>query len=266
MTRGPWTPRRVAGGVGRRIPLRPFRFFFPYTPFRGLFRLWLKVIRSQPDKRKAMRELLEVYADAYYGMDRGAIDYDDGIHAKHRLTRYHDFFVERVRPGERVLDVGCGKGELAYDLAERAGANVVGIDRAGWALDVARSRFAHPRVRYVQSDAETFRDGEPFDVAVLSNVLEHVGPRVALLRSLAEHARVERLLVRVPAIDRDWVVPLRRELDLTYFSDPEHEVEYTPDLLRRELAEAGWEMDEPQLVWGEIWVEATRVGSSAPAE
>ena len=29
-----------------------------------------------------------------------------------------------------------------------------------------------------------------------------------------------------------------------------------PDILRAELAAAGWEMGEPQLVWGEIWVEA----------
>jgi 2-polyprenyl-3-methyl-5-hydroxy-6-metoxy-1,4-benzoquinol methylase len=222
-----------------------------------MFRLWLAVIRSQPDERKAMRELLEVYADAYYGMDRGAIAYDDGIHVKHRLTRYHDFFVANVSAGERVLDIGCGKGELAHDLAERAGASVVAIDRARWALDFARAHFSHPRVTYVESDALAFRADAPFDVAILSNVLEHVGPRVDLLRSLREETGAGRLLIRVPAIDRDWVVPLRAELGLDHFSDPEHEVEYTPDLLRGELAEAGWRMGEPRLNWGEIWVDAT---------
>jgi SAM-dependent methyltransferase len=204
-----------------------------------------------------MRELLEVYADAYYEMDRGAIDYDGGVHVKHRLTRYHDFFIENVHAGERVLDVGCGKGELAYDVAERAGATVVGIDRAAWALEFARSHFAHPYVTYVESDALTYPFEEAFDVAILSNVLEHLSPRVELLRSLRERAGIGRLLVRVPAIDRDWVVPLRRELDLTYFSDSEHEIEYTPDVLREELDAAGWRMGEPMLVWGEIWVQAT---------
>lgn len=258
MSRNPrWTVRRVAGGVGRRVPLRPFRILFPFRVWRPLFRLWLAAIRAQPDRRKAMRELLEIYSDAYYGMDRGAIDYDGGVHVKHRLTRYHDYFVERIRPGERVLDVGCGKGELAYDVAERAGATVVGIDRAAWALSFARSRFAHPRVAYVESDALTYTADGPFDVAILSNVLEHVGPRVELLRALRERVGAGRLLVRVPMVDRDWVVPLRRELGLTYFSDPEHEVEYTPELLREELRAAGWEMSEPTLVWGEIWVEAT---------
>jgi len=189
-------------------------------------------------------------------MDRGAIAYDDGVHAKHRLTRYHDFFVERIRPDERVLDIGSGKGELAHDIAERTGATVVGIDRAEWALAFARSRFAHPRVSYVQADALDYEPDGAFDVAVLSNVLEHVARRVELLRSLRERAKVSRLLIRVPMIDRDWVVPLRRELGLTYFSDPEHEVEYTVALLEDELREAGWEMGEPTIAWGEIWVEA----------
>ncbi|MGH3134713.1 MAG: class I SAM-dependent methyltransferase [Gaiellaceae bacterium] len=229
---------------------------FPFRVWRTLFRLWLAVVRAQPDRRKAMRELLEVYADAFYAMDRGAIEYDGGVHPKHRLTRYHDFFVERVREGERVLDVGCGKGELAHDLAERAGATVVGIDRAGWALAFARSRFAHPRVSYVQADAVTYEPDAPFDVAILSNVLEHVAPRVELLRSLRERVEAKRLLVRVPMSERDWVVPLRRELGLTYFSDPEHEVEYTTALLGDDLRAAGWEMGEPTLAWGEIWVEA----------
>jgi SAM-dependent methyltransferase len=257
MSTRPWTIRRIAGGLGRRVPLRPLHLFFPFGPWRALFRLWLATIRAQPDSGKAMRELLEVYADAYYGIDRGAIDYDGGVHAKHRLTGYHDFFVERIHSDERVLDVGCGKGELAYDVAERAGATVVAIDRAAWALEFARTHFTHPRVTYVQSDALAYEADGAFDAAILSNVLEHIGPRFELLRSLRERAHVGRLLIRVPMIDRDWVVPLRRELGLSYFSDPEHEVEYTPDVLRAELDAAGWMMGEPTLLWGEIWVEAT---------
>lgn len=256
-----WTARRVAGGVGRRVPLRPIRLFFPFRFWRGLFRLWLGTVRAQPDRRKAMRELLDVYGDAFYAMDRGAIDYDDGVHPKHRLTRYHDFFVERIQPDERVLDIGCGKGELAHDIAGRTGATVVGIDRAEWALAFARSRFAHPRVTFVQADALSYAPDGAFDVAVLSNVLEHVASRIELLRSLRERAAVSRLLLRVPSVERDWVVPLRRELGLTYFSDPEHEVEYTVALLADELREAGWEMGEPTISWGEIWVEARATGT-----
>jgi SAM-dependent methyltransferase len=213
-------------------------------------------VGAQRDRSRAVRQLLDVYADAYEGLDRAAVRYGDGVHPKHRLTRYHDFFVDRLRPGERVLDVGCGIGSVAVDLAERAGVEVVGIDVSPWALAFAREHHAHPSVRYVQADAATYVPEEPVDVAVLSNVLEHVSDRAGLLRALRERGGARRLLVRVPSLERDWTVPLRQELGLPWFSDPQHVVEYTPELLREELREAGWEMGEPTLVWGEIWAEA----------
>jgi SAM-dependent methyltransferase len=257
MTGHPRTLRRIARGVGRRVPLRPLRPLFPHAVWRPLFRLWLATTRADPDRRRAMRQLVQAYDDAYVGVDLGAIAYDGGVHAKHRLTRYHDFFVERVHRGERVLDVGCGKGELAYDLAERAGATVVAIDASPWMLEFARERFSHARVTYVQADAGEYIPDEPVDVAVLSNVLEHIEARVELLRALRERSGARRLLLRVPVRDRDWTVPLRRELGLPDFSDPEHKIEYDPQLLREELAAAGWEMGAPLLVWGEIWAEAS---------
>lgn len=257
MTARPWTMRRVAGGIGRRVPLRPLRLLFPFALWRQLFRLWLNVIRSQPDERKALRELLGAYEDAYREMDRSAVDYGHGEHPKHRLTGYHDFFVERIGEDERVLDVGCGIGSVALDVASRTSATVVGLDSSPWALATARARFAHPRVTYVEADALDYVPEEPFDVAILSNVLEHVGPRAQLLRSLRTRVGARRLLVRVPSIERDWTVPLRSELGLSFFSDPDHEIEYTEQILRDELREAGWEMGEPILRWGEIWVEAT---------
>jgi SAM-dependent methyltransferase len=256
MTGRRWTVRRIVGGIGRRVPLRPLRVLFPYPVWRPLFRLWLGTVRAQGDHKKAMRELLQIYQDAYVGVDLGAIEYDGGVHAKHRLTHYHDFFVDRIEPGERVLDVGCGKGELAYDIAERADANVTAIDASPWMLEFARKRFAHPRVTYVQADAVGYEPNEPVDVAVLSNVLEHIAQRVELLRALRESAGAKRLLLRVPVLERDWTVPLRREVGLPHFSDPEHQVEYDPQLLRDELAAGEWEMGEPRLIWGEIWVEA----------
>jgi len=259
-----WTVRRVAAGLGRRMPLRPLRVVFPFRPWRQLFRLWLATLRAQPDRAKALRELFLAQDDAAAALDRGALDYGDGVHPKHRLTGYHDFFVDRIAAGERVLDVGSGIGSVARDIADRARAEVIGIDTSPWSLEVARRRFPHPRVTYLQADALDYVPDVPVDVAVLSNVLEHIAPRAQLLRALRERAGARRLLVRVPQIDRTWEVPLRRELGLPYFSDRTHELEYTPELLRDELAAAGWRMGEPTLRWGEIWVEAT--AADAPDE
>ena len=96
----------------------------------------------------------------------------------------------------------------------------------------------------------------PFDVVVLSNVLEHIEPRVKVLRRLVAELGPSRLLIRVPARDRHWHVPLREELGLGSFSDPTHAVEHDVTSLVAELEEAGLEATEVQSRWGELWVEA----------
>ena len=152
--------------------------------------------------------------------------------------------------------LGCGKGELALDLAERAGARVVGVDVSPRYLAFARERSAHPNVEYVEADVLSWRPEEPFDVVVLSNVLEHVDRRVELLRTLVESARPKLLLLRVPVRTRHWHVPLRRELGLEHRSDPQHHVEYATDDFVAELHEAGLEPTEVVHAWGEIWAAA----------
>jgi SAM-dependent methyltransferase len=231
----------------------------PAWLLRRPVRFWLSVVAADPEPRRALRELLGLEEALRLQLDAAAIRYDEGVHAKHRLTGYHDFFVERVRPGERVLDVGSGKGEVAHDLVVRAGAEVVGVDWDPSHLAFARERFRHDRLSFVAGDiVEGFPEGR-FDVVVLSNVLEHFEDRVGLLRRLVESARPSRLLFRVPVFARDWLVPLRRELGVGHFSDPGHYVEYDEDSFRAELAAAGLKVTELQVTWGEIWAGAEPV-------
>ena len=51
---------------------------------------------------------------------------------------------------------------------------------------------------------------KPFDVVMLSNVLEHLSGRAEFLRRVQIAARPIRLLIRVPLFERDWRVPLKR--------------------------------------------------------
>jgi trans-aconitate methyltransferase len=73
------------------------------------------------------------------------------------------------RPGERILDLGCGTGHLTAALVE-AGATAIGLDHSPDML--ARARSAYPHVSFVQGDARDFAFPEPFD-AVLSNAVLH---------------------------------------------------------------------------------------------
>lgn len=188
----------------------------------------------------------------YRAISLAAIRYEGGLHPKHRLTGYHDFFVERVRAGERVLDVGCGVGVLAADLARARDAIVTGVDLDRRAVAEARRLRRDPRLTFLAADARSLPDGR-FDVVILSNVLEHLDDRVGFLREVVARAAPERLLIRVPQFERDWRVPLKQELGVDYRLDPTHRLEYSLERLEAEVAEAGVVVQEQQVRWGEIW-------------
>ena len=239
--------RRVAGVAAAVVPM-PVALW--------ILRAWLVGVAERGGPKGSMRDLIAVLDVVHARDDRAAIDYDDGIHAKHRLMRYHDFFVERIGRGEHVLDVGCGKGELAYDVVTRAGAKVVGVELKHRYLDFARGRFQHDDLTFVEGDALVYVPAVRFDVIILSNVLEHIEHRVEFLQRLVEVVRPRRVLLRVPVWNRDWVVPLRKEVGLFPFSDPTHFIEYEPRSFEDELRAAGLTITHLQVNWGEIWAEA----------
>ncbi|MFH1634448.1 MAG: class I SAM-dependent methyltransferase [Chloroflexota bacterium] len=129
--------------------------------------------------------------------------YGGGVSPKHRLIKYHDFFVERVGKGEKVMDIGCGIGAVAYDVAERSGAYVTGVDLNADSIATAREKFAHPRVEYRVGDALKEFPDERFDVVILSNVLEHLPERPSFLRKVQAVVNPSRILIRVPLFERD---------------------------------------------------------------
>ena len=185
-----------------------------------------------------------------------AIAYDGGVHTKHRHTRYHDFFISRVQPNDRVLDIGCGSGALAYDLAAKAGAHVVGIDLSEANIALATRRYGHSQVRYLVGDAVRALPRTHFDVVVLSNVLEHIEERPAFLRRVQAAMRPNRILIRVPLFERDWRVPLKRELGIEWRLDPTHETEYTLESFAIEIAAARLSIVHQEVRWGELWAES----------
>lgn len=187
----------------------------------------------------------------YRATSRAAVWYGGGLHVKHRLTAYHDFFVARVAPGERALDVGCGNGALAADLAHR-GVSVTGIDRDRAAILEARARHGASGARFVEGDANRLPE-DRYDVVILSNVLEHLDDRVGFLGRLFAGTGARRVLVRVPLFERDWRVPLKRELGVDFRLDPTHRVEYTFAEFEAEVAAAGLVVQERETRWGEIW-------------
>lgn len=94
-------------------------------------------------------------------------------------------------------------------------------------------------------------------MVVLSNVLEHLPRRPAFLRQIQQLVKPSRILIRVPLFERDWRVPLKRELGVEWRLDQTHETEYTLESFAEEMAAAGLHITHQQVRWGEIWAEVT---------
>lgn len=80
-----------------------------------------------------------------------------------------------LRPGDRVLDLGCGWGAFAIYAAERYGAEVVGVTVSGEQAELAYRRAQGLPVEIRLQD---YREvDEPFDHVVSLGMFEHVGPK-----------------------------------------------------------------------------------------
>jgi trans-aconitate methyltransferase len=87
------------------------------------------------------------------------------------------------KPGERILDLGCGTGHLTAQITA-LGAVTTGLD-ASLSM-IAQARQNYPKLKFVLGDASEFRFDEPFD-AVFSNAALHWIPEAGrVIASVAQ--------------------------------------------------------------------------------
>lgn len=117
--------------------------------------------------------------------DWNAGHYDEHIGYVSRLGRGVVDLLKRA-PGERILDLGCGTGDLAH-LIRRSGAYVLGMDQSEAMIVEARAKF--PEQDWIQGDGETFRlPGVPAFDAVFSNAALHWMKRPGLVAASVHNA------------------------------------------------------------------------------
>lgn len=125
------------------------------------------------------------------------------------------FAAAGIRPGMRVLDLGCGVGDIAFVAADLVGSDgqVVGIDRSPEALARARLRAEQrgvAQVRFVEGNVHDPAPGGPFDAIVGRLVLMYAPDPAAVLRQQATVLRAGGLVVPV-----ELDVPTSRSLPAT---------------------------------------------------
>lgn len=88
------------------------------------------------------------------------------------------------QPGEKILDIGCGTGDLTNTIAQ-SGASVVGIDSSPEMIERAQTKYPH--IRFQQTDARNFSFPTQFD-AIFSNAALHWIPEADKVVTCMERA------------------------------------------------------------------------------
>jgi len=122
------------------------------------------------------------------------------------FARRSGFLLGHVRAGEWVLDMGCGEGRFAAELA-RIGARPVGIDVAAEPLRRARERHPELDLRQIAAEGAWPLEDASFDAVWAGEVIEHVADTAgwlsearrvlrsggSLLLSTPDHGRLRML-------------------------------------------------------------------------
>ena len=199
-----------------------------------------------------LKALLKVHNFLYYKISITVVKLNNGLHPKHGIMKYHQYFIDNIEENSRILDIGCGIGALANSIAKKAEI-VLACDINRNSIEMAKSTFKNNNVKYIYADATNYEFNENFDYIILSNVLEHIKDRIIFLKKIKYLAKY--MLIRVPMIDRSWLPLYKKELGVEYRLDSTHYIEYTFATFQKEIENAGLQISSFSIQFGEIWAK-----------
>jgi cyclopropane-fatty-acyl-phospholipid synthase len=161
------------------------------APTNSAARCWRQIRRALHHRNTRLRSRRHVahhydLSEAFYrqfldpDMQYSCAYFEPGttsLEAAQQAKKRHILNKLLLRPGQRVLDIGCGWGGLALTLARQGAGRVTGITLSKEQLSVARRRAAEGKLDgRVGFELKDYRDlAGPFDRVVSVGMFEHVG-------------------------------------------------------------------------------------------
>jgi len=154
--------------------------------------------------RKDSARLRETYTSAYYLQDCGGFDQyarTGGKRIDEDARLLAVAAIAGLKTSGRILDLGCGRGELAHYFAEQ-GFEVTAVDYSEAAIELVERTFRdepdlRTRVELICSDVCSVPLSGYYDAAVASDVIEHLSPEELdrLYARVAKHLSADGIFV-----------------------------------------------------------------------
>ncbi|MCJ8344410.1 class I SAM-dependent methyltransferase [bacterium] len=223
------------------------------------FKIILKLLKLHPITLLwAIKKILKLHSYTYHLSGELAILHQGGIHPKHDILKYKEWFVDQIHQDDFIFDIGCHMGLLAEKLSVKA-KFVYGIEIDKILVLKAQETVKKSNVEFICADATSYDFSQlSVNCVTLSNVLEHIEYRVDFLQKIIKNIPwIElddrRIYIRVPLIEREWIAVYKKQLKLDYRLDPTHYTEYTVQEFCQEMKEAGIEILSYDVKFGEIF-------------
>jgi len=191
-------------------------------------------------------------ASAYYGID-------DSPWRKSSI----EFLSKYIKPGDAVLDLGCGHGAISHSLSLIV-RKVVGVDSNRDSIDGAIEKYARGargNLCFIHDEALSYlaQCDDRFNVLVLTHVLEHLDHPKEFLAAYAGY--FEHIFIEVPDFDRTFLNRFRQDLHISQiYTDADHVTEFDRGELYSLLSELHLGVIDSECRYGvlRVWVECNR--------
>ena len=232
-----------------------FKKFFQSLKNQGILATFRSIyarlfIFNTPLNKLKLKFFIYLHNLSYRRLTSLARRLGNGTHPKRKILKYESFFINNISSTDSVLDVGCHTGYLSYFSSQKA-KQVIGIDISPKNISIAKSKYQHPNLQFINADATNHHFSEKFNKVILSNVLEHIENRVEFLKKISQFS--DTILIRVPLITRDWLSVYKKDNGFEYRLDPTHFIEYTEDTLKEEISSANLSIKKYSIQFGEFW-------------
>jgi len=208
----------------------------------------------------ALRVMMRLHGHLYDLCGILAVRVNGGIHPKHRILRYKEWFLDRIESNDVVLDVGSNTGSMPVLMADKC-RYVYGIEIDPCLAKKAKEKCQNANIEIFTGDATSYyyKLCEPISCVTLSNVLEHIVNRVDFLKQIQSavvwsNPSSKKFLIRVPALERDWLAVYKKEFGVEYRLDRTHAVEHTRKQILDEIGDAGLQVESFETRFGEYYI------------